>query len=552
MDVVHDILNTKDKLAYACVLLIAIPEWITFTFAYLSTFINVLRRPEPTTNRKLTSWLMALIFTIRSIYFVYFFSVLPDGMIPDIIYQLQKGFMYMISIWWMLILCGPALCGAICWLVQGVGDRKLESDEKYLTPVVCILPVYNEPLPLLLAGLDSILQSDFPGHLLELHVSFDDAAKSALWQGVLDHFGFLAETEVGRTVMGELKSGAKVFVHRWDHGGKRHTQTHTWHYITDNSDPKYLEDAIIVLTDSDNVMYPNALNNLCYSLKKNPNKIAFAGYMSCMSSGFNFIRWVQDTEYVSNELNRFFELSMGTVNCLPGGFTAIRYTALARVAPVYFAPEGQIDTITLYQMRVLGEDRYLTHLTHKEFPSHSVGFCPFARCKTDPPSTVKSFIQQRRRWLLGSIANEAYMLSTPACWSKFPLLMAYKVVQTSWRSTSFCQMLIVFSAVKAFLNGLGGKEVYIYPASIIVPVVVAWISAALAGFALKRYKVAFMWPLMIATQTILQIAVDLYALATWRRKTWGGPRVGSETEVEEISTDEMETVSRRTSNGTMV
>src|SRR5205085_145577 len=161
-------------------------------------------------------------------------------------------------------------------------------------------------------------------------------------------------------------NGTKMYLHRWTHGGKRNTQKMTWNFINDNYTRSALNESILVLTDSDNFMLDEALNNLSVKLHDNPKKIAYAGYMSCMSKTekwyqFNFIRFMQDTEYVSSEINRFFELAMGTVNCLPGGFTAIRYSAMEKVADHYFA-ELEQDTTTQYHQHYLGEDRYLTHL----------------------------------------------------------------------------------------------------------------------------------------------------------------------------------------------
>ena len=99
-------------------------------------------------------------------------------------------------------------------------------------------------------------------------------------------------------------------------------------------------------------------------------------------------------------------------------------------------------TITQFQQQVLGEDRYLTHLLHQVLPSNSIGFCSQSRLKTDPPSSSWDFVRQRRRWLLGSIANEGYMISSPILWKKYPILMLYKVIQTSWRSTTFSQLIV--------------------------------------------------------------------------------------------------------------
>ena len=308
-------------------------------------------------------------------------------------------------------------------------------------------------------------------------------------------------------------------------------QAHTWKFIEKTHSSYFLANTIVIFTDSDNIMLDQALNNLAFKLHTNPHKIAYAGYMSCMSKSKNWflpnlIKFMQDTEYVSNEINRFFELSMGTVNCLPGGFTAIRYSAFKQVAKMYYLEEEiHTDTITQFHQKILGEDRYLTHLLHLYFPKNSIGFCPLARCKTDPPDTIIKYIKQRRRWLLGAAANEAYMLSSPCLWKKIPLMLLYKIVQTAWRSTIFCQLIVTTAGLKSYLYPYNEDKPWVYPISISTPVVFAWIGAALAGFALRRYKVIFFWPFMIIGQTVLQIFVDFYALFTWRKKCWGGPRV---------------------------
>lgn len=547
-----DYVHNPQQLSYGILSIFSIPEWILFSAMYTATFVNVIRRPErnakvadgekndkvreslPETSRLLAFFMIVIFFVIRGIYAMFFYLAVPDGDIPFVIKFLQRVFLYAIAIWWMLILCGPAVCGVISWMIYGVGNVRLEpkTQMEEFAQIICILPVYNEEAGLLIRGIESILDSNYPKDKIALHVSFDDDKKSELYASVLKHFGKnMSINNAKITEFFQLENGTKMYFHRWTHGGKRNTQKMTWDYIQENYMKSILDESILVLTDSDNFMLDEALNNLSVKLNDNPKKIAYAGYMSCMSKTekwyqFNFIRFMQDTEYVSSEINRFFELAMGTVNCLPGGFTAIRYSAMEKVAQHYFADLPQ-ETTTQYHQNYLGEDRYLTHLVHKTFPAYSIGFCPNARCKTDPPDTVEKYIKQRRRWLLGSVANEAYMLCTPALWRKFPILLTYKVIQTAWRSTTFCQLIIAISAVFEMTHSVGKSELLIYLISVGSPLTLAWLCACLAGIALHRYKICFVWPFMLIGQTVLQVFIDLYAVFTWKRRTWGGPRTTS-------------------------
>lgn len=421
----------------------------------------------------------------------------------------------------------PALFGVMSWLTYGAGnvrldDSKLDPKPKFL----CILPVYNEELVLLVTGIQSILESNYPKELIEVHVSIDDQDMSPLYKGLVKSFDpDVVPQDLATSWKHVTSEGSIIYVHRWPHGGKRSAQAYTWNYI--QNETKVPENAIMILTDSDNFMLSEAINNLAVEMHRYPKKAAFAEYMSCFSKAekwynFNTMRLLQDTEYVTNEINRCFELSMGTVNCLPGGFTAIRYSALAKLAPNYFI-DLQPKSITQYHQFVLGEDRYLSHLAHKTLPAGSVGFCPKARCKTDPPDTAMKYVKQRRRWLLGSISNEAYMLSTPMLWRKFPVLLTFKVIQNSWRSTNFCQILVAVSAIYQ-LSSSSSDAVKIYLVSVLVPFCAAWIAGTLAGIALGRFKIFFCWPFMIIAQNVLQIAIDWYTIYTWRLKSWGGPR----------------------------
>jgi len=86
--------------------------------------------------------------------------------------------------------------------------------------------------------------------------------------------------------------------------------------------------------------------------------------MSVMSSGsfnswadftkmINPMRLLQDCEYIGGEMNRSFEMLSSTINCAPGGFTAVRYGAFDSVADKYFTNLAD-ENVTDYHRNYLG------------------------------------------------------------------------------------------------------------------------------------------------------------------------------------------------------
>ena len=67
--------------------------------------------------------------------------------------------------------------------------------------------------------------------------------------------------------------------------------------------------------------------------------------------------------------------------------------------------EGEIDTLHKKNLLALGEDRYLTTLMTKHFPSMSYKFIPDAFALTAAPETWSVLLSQRRRWINSTIHN---------------------------------------------------------------------------------------------------------------------------------------------------
>jgi len=492
----------------------------------IKTFLNVLKNPDKTTGTGRTVFVMAAYVVIRCMFLPFY---LAGAMINIPIYGAYQPMLYKIAaviltVWWNMVILLPCVTVWYSRLRYGIGNKALGATREQYN-VIIILPVYNETLELLVEGIDSMLKSNYEKNLMEIHVAFDNDQFTKLYLDFAEHYKLDIVESVNSVCT--VVNGVTMWVHRFPHAGKRLTQAKAWDFVKSNMTYK-IERTLVLFTDSDNYMYDNALANLAYNFERNPEKLAFAGYMTCMSSGWGSLnpwRLLQDTEYVGGEMNRAFELLMGTVNCLPGGFTAMRYSAFESVADKYFTTLAD-DTITDYHRNYLGEDRYLTHIMHQYLPRHSMGFCPSARCKTDPPTQLMKLVTQRRRWYLGALSNEAYMFTDKLIWQKYKVMIVYKFLQLClWRSFTISQCILavlMFNGMN-FAEGWNGIEDQVL--AMAIPLLFSWILISITGIKLNHYKVIFVYPLSHIPQTIIALMVDWKVVFSLKERSWGGARM---------------------------
>jgi hypothetical protein len=72
--------------------------------------------------------------------------------------------------------------------------------------------------------------------------------------------------------------------------------------------------------------------------------------------------------------------------------------------------ENRVDTLHLKNLLHLGEDRYLTTLVLKHFPSYKTKFVRDAFAQTIAPDSAKVLLSQRRRWINSTIHNLAELV----------------------------------------------------------------------------------------------------------------------------------------------
>lgn len=106
--------------------------------------------------------------------------------------------------------------------------------------------------------------------------------------------------------------------------------------------------------------------------------------------------------FISHHLTKSFESLFGSITCLPGCFTIYRLRAPDTHKPLFVSQqiiheyqENRVDTLHMKNLLHLGEDRYLTTLILKHFPTHKTKFVRDAHAFTVAPDDWKVLLSQR-------------------------------------------------------------------------------------------------------------------------------------------------------------
>ncbi|KAI5359037.1 Putative cytochrome b5-like heme/steroid binding domain, myosin head, motor domain, chitin synthase [Septoria linicola] len=186
-------------------------------------------------------------------------------------------------------------------------------------------------------------------------------------------------------------------------------------------DPELYE--YLFMVDADTKVKEDSLNRLV-SACANDSKIAgICGETSLENEERSWWTMIQVYEYyISHHLAKAFESLFGSVTCLPGCFCMYRLRTSDKGRPLIIADkiiaeyaDNNIDTLHKKNLLSLGEDRYLTTIMCKHFPSMSYKFLPDAYALTEAPSQWSVLLSQRRRWINSTIHNLAEMMQVDLC-----------------------------------------------------------------------------------------------------------------------------------------
>ncbi|KAJ3043964.1 hypothetical protein HDV00_003491 [Rhizophlyctis rosea] len=427
--------------------------------------------------------------------------------------------------------------------------------------VVVVVPVFNELPQTLLGTIDSIMQSKHPKPRLHVILAFDDDSLSPLYIHTMRNVGYapaLDEKEDGYLINPEnypptidiTYRDTNLTICRFPHGGKRQTQSRafevaeTRHANKDRFAQPNLptttpphrsstltrpQDYLFLFLDSDVTITPQTIPTFTQNFISTPHRTSLTGLILCHPTP-SILSTLQETEYIHSQLlTRSLEDVSGGLTCLPGALTMMRCSTLREVAPLYFGhlrERGRVVDMDVFEYArfYLGEDRYLTHLVMCGGEGKGgrrrgrVGFEMGAVCETVAVEGWGSLVKQRRRWFLGTVANQVCLLITPRLWHHTPILLFTTLLQASLVSISLLQYIFLISLI------MEESHAWVVLLGFLVPLCLNWFCMLLFAIRLRRWKV-ILYPLLWILGPVLQCVVTFYAVGTCRRRTWGGPRV---------------------------
>ncbi|KAI0165689.1 glycosyltransferase family 2 protein [Xylariaceae sp. FL1272] len=184
-------------------------------------------------------------------------------------------------------------------------------------------------------------------------------------------------------------------------------------------DPELYE--YLLMVDADTCVREDSLNRLVAACANNSKIAGICGETALQNEERTWWSMIQVYEYyISHHLSKAFESLFGSVTCLPGCFTMYRLRTADKGKPLIISDEvireysfNNVDTLHKKNLLALGEDRFLTTLMTKHFPSMSYKFLPDAYCQTAAPESWSVLLSQRRRWINSTIHNLFELMLLP-------------------------------------------------------------------------------------------------------------------------------------------
>ncbi|WWC97629.1 hypothetical protein V866_004513 [Kwoniella sp. B9012] len=291
-------------------------------------------------------------------------------------------------------------------------------------------------------------------------------------------------------------------------------------------DPAFYE--YIFQVDADTTVTPDSLNRLISCTSDDQKIIGICGETKVANEKESLTTMIQVYEYyISHHLTKAFESLFGSVTCLPGCFSVYRIRTADKGRPVIISSivideyaEPNVDTLHKKNLFSLGEDRYLTTLMMKHFPTFKMKFTPDAVAHTVAPSRWNVLLSQRRRWINSTIHNLAELLFLPE-------MCGFCLFSMRW--IVFLDLLgtIILPATCGYLIYL---VIVVSTKQAAVPVISLAMIAAVYGlqaliFIIKREFMLVGWMIVyILAFPVYSVFLPLYSFWSMDDFSWGNTR----------------------------
>ncbi|RYF31891.1 MAG: glycosyltransferase family 2 protein, partial [Comamonadaceae bacterium] len=252
-----------------------------------------------------------------------------------------------------------------------------------------IVAAHNEGtvLPGTLAAL--LNQTDVPDRI----VIADDGSTDGTAELLTTRYGLVAPA------LGELSAPSTLHPGllwlRLPHGGKA---------VALNAAIVRIDTDTVLTVDGDTLLDAKAIAAVRRAFSDEPELVAATGVITPVCSrtlGGRCFQWFQTYEYIRNFLSRYAWMRVDGLLLISGAFAGFRIDAVRAV--------GGFDTDCLV------EDYELIHRLHRYAEANglpwTVRVLGDAQAHTDAPSTIGSFLRQRRRWFGGFLQTQYWYRS---------------------------------------------------------------------------------------------------------------------------------------------
>ena len=238
-----------------------------------------------------------------------------------------------------------------------------------------------------------------------------------------------------------------------------------WLRMPHGGKARALNAAIVLMTtetvmtvDADTLLEPDACAAMSHAFAVLPNLVVAAGLLSPVCSrtaSGRFFQWFQTYEYIRNFISRYAWMRAHSLLLVSGAFACFRRDAILTVGG--FDPDCLVEDYELiHRLRRYAIDRGL------DWDVRVIGG---ARARTDAPSTLPSFLRQRRRWFAGFLQTQYWYRSMIGN-RRYGLLGTLMLPVKAFDTVQPLYGLTAFFLLLAFL--FGGHFAIVLPVLIII------------------------------------------------------------------------------------
>ncbi|TDZ29765.1 Chitin synthase 6 [Colletotrichum spinosum] len=292
-------------------------------------------------------------------------------------------------------------------------------------------------------------------------------------------------------------------------------------------DPELYE--YLMMVDADTSVREDSLNRLVSACANDAKIAGICGETGLQNDDKSWWTMIQVYEYfISHNLAKAFESLFGSVTCLPGCFTMYRLRTVDKGKPLIISDNVirdysvcDVDTLHKKNLLALGEDRYLTTLMTKYFPSMKFKFIPDAYCQTAAPESWSVLLSQRRRWINSTIHNLFELMKLKEMCGFCCFSMRF-VVFIDLFGTIILPATTVYIGYLIYTVATGTGQIPIV--SIIMIAAVYGLQALI--FILKRQWQHIGWMIIyIMAFPVYSLALPIYSFWNQDNFSWGNTRI---------------------------